>query len=132
MEKIILLTGDEAEYFINQIQRRGKAGSCPAGRPHRYRKTYSGVTDHLKKNFMGYLVYYITGGKNNFSEPALMAAINTFEKRGLFESLKAAMREGNAQAFTFYCWKLKTAYRDVLQAEIQKQREFNDTALRAG
>ena len=51
MEKIKLLTADEADKYMEYVGRLGKARELPADQLPKYRKAYDEVVSYLNENF---------------------------------------------------------------------------------
>ena len=125
MKKIKLLSDEEAEHYIKQIDRRGKAKKLPAEKLDAYKKAYNEITEHLNANFKGFLVHFITSGKNVLSEPALLETINKAEKSGLFDRIRNSLSEGNSEEFVLRCFALKFIYSKAIYDESKREMEYN-------
>ena len=131
MEKIKLLTADEADKYMEYVGRLGKARELPADQLPKYRKAYDEVVSYLNKNFKAYLTYCVSGGTNRLSEAALMDCIDHATKIGLFDRIRAALAAGDAVEFGFQCKALEVVYK-YYENEGRKAKKALEGLMRVG
>ena len=119
-----LLTASEAEYYIKQVERLGKARSLPDSQLDRHRGAYDTLVAYLNENFKGFMGHYITGGRNSAAETTIAETVNRANKTGLMNNILASLRAGDSDMFIFYCWILKGVYKHVLFMETERKKEY--------
>lgn len=103
------MTDAEMEYYLKQVERRGKALSLPADQLERYRGEYDKIAAYLKAHYRNFLCSKIIR-RNRYIDLDVFRRFVAEEENGLLALANQALKEGNAVDFGWYCWLMHLKY----------------------
>lgn len=103
------MTDAEIEYYLKQVERRGKAKSLPPAELKKWKDEYNKITAHLKEHYKNFICSNIIR-RNRYIDLDVFKRFVEEEEYGLFALANQALDDGNADDLFCYCWLMHLEY----------------------
>ena len=103
------MTDSEMEYFLKQVERKGKALSLPADQLDRYRGEYNKINEYLKEHYRSFICSKIIR-RNRYIDLDVFNRFVAEEEYGLFALANQALDDGSAGDLACYVWMMHLKY----------------------
>ena len=103
------MTDREKEHFLKQVERKGKALSLPAAERAKWQKEYDKILAYIRENYKNFLCSSVIRN-DRYRSKAVLEAMLESEKDGLVSLTMQALKEGNADNLSWYCWCMHLRY----------------------
>lgn len=103
------MTDAEMEYYLKQVERRGKAKSLPPAELKKWKDEYNKITAHLKEHYKNFICSNIIR-RNRYIDLDVFKRFVEEEENGLIALAHQALDDGNADDLFCYCWLMHLKY----------------------
>jgi len=103
------MTAIEKEHFLKQVERKGKALALPDAERAKWQKEYDKILDYIREHYKNFLLSSIMRN-DRYRNKAVLEKVLEQEKDNLGALIGQALREGNAEDLSWYCWCMHLKY----------------------
>lgn len=103
------MTDAEMEYYLKQVERRGKAKILPPAELEKWKDEYNKITAYLKEHYKNFICSNIIR-RNRYIDLDVFKRFVEEEENGLIALAHQALDDGNADDLSCYCWLMHLKY----------------------
>lgn len=119
------MTEKESEYYIRQVERRGRALRLPEAELAKWKEEYQRISRYLNREYKRFVISRIVR-RRAYADTAVFNAFVEKEENGLIASAREMLNLGDAQNFEWFCWLMHMKYMCLwkIQADEKKAHEI--------
>lgn len=106
-------TEKESEYYIRQVERRGRALSLPSAELAKWKEEFWRISRYLNREYKRFVISRIVR-RRGYADAAVFNAFVEKEENGLIASAREMLHQGDAQNFEWFCWLMHLKYMTML------------------